>query len=150
MSVRSPNPVDKHVGGRIRMRRLQLGMSQEVLGTGLKVSFQQVQKYEKGTNRVGAGRLVKISELLQVPVSFLFEGAPGQTNGGEHAPAQDLMALLSTKDGVRLASAINVIKHDRELVDLVVGFAETVATRLGSKEQKVVTLASRTKRRATK
>ena len=73
---RIANPVDKHVGSRIRMRRLMLGMSQEKLGNGLGLTFQQVQKYEKGTNRIGAGRLQRISELLQVPVPFFFEGAP--------------------------------------------------------------------------
>src|SRR6476660_9683849 len=76
MSVKAPNPVDKYVGSRIRMRRIMLGMSQEKLGESLGLTFQQVQKYEKGTNRVGASRLQQISEILQVPVSFLFEGGP--------------------------------------------------------------------------
>jgi transcriptional regulator with XRE-family HTH domain len=70
------NPTDKHVGQRVRMRRLMLGMSQTKLGEALGLTFQQVQKYEKGKNRVGASRLQHISELLQVPVAFFFEGAP--------------------------------------------------------------------------
>ena len=76
MSTKAPNPVDKYVGSRVRMRRIMLGMSQEKLGEALGLTFQQVQKYEKGTNRVGASRLQQISEILQVPVSFLFEGGP--------------------------------------------------------------------------
>ena len=77
MSTKAPNPVDKYVGSRVRMRRIMLGMSQEKLGEALGLTFQQVQKYEKGTNRVGASRIQQISEILQVPVSFLFEGGPG-------------------------------------------------------------------------
>ena len=74
MSTKAPNPVDKYVGSRVRMRRIMLGMSQEKLGEALGLTFQQVQKYEKGTNRVGASRLQQISEILQVPVSFLLSG----------------------------------------------------------------------------
>ena len=69
--------VDKHVGNRVRMRRMMLGISQEALGEALGVTFQQVQKYEKGKNRVSASRLQHISQVLQVPVPFFFEGAPG-------------------------------------------------------------------------
>src|SRR5690348_9526976 len=76
MSTKAPNPVDKYVGSRMRMRRIMLGMSQEKLGEALGLTFQQIQKYEKGTNRVGASRIQQISEALQVPVSFLFEGGP--------------------------------------------------------------------------
>jgi transcriptional regulator with XRE-family HTH domain len=79
MSTKAPNPVDKYVGSRVRMRRIMLGMSQEKLGDALGLTFQQVQKYEKGTNRVGASRIQQISEILQVPVSFLFEGGPSGT-----------------------------------------------------------------------
>ena len=76
MSTKAPNPVDRYVGSRVRMRRIMLGMSQEKLGDALGLTFQQIQKYEKGTNRVGASRIQQISEILQVPVSFLFEGGP--------------------------------------------------------------------------
>src|SRR6516164_11762641 len=71
-----PNPVDKHVGSRVRMRRQMLAMSQTQLGDALGLTFQQVQKYEKGTNRMGASRLQQMSDILQVPVEFFFEGAP--------------------------------------------------------------------------
>jgi len=73
---KTPNPTDQHVGARVRMRRIMLAMSQEKLGAALNLTFQQVQKYEKGTNRIGAGRLQQLSHVLQVPVEFFFEGAP--------------------------------------------------------------------------
>src|SRR5580692_6117748 len=77
MAIKTPNPTDKHVGARIRMRRLMLGMSQTTLAQGLDLTFQQIQKYEKGVNRVGASRLQQIAHILRVPVEFFFEGAPG-------------------------------------------------------------------------
>src|SRR5215467_14082693 len=76
MTKKTPNPIDKHVGARVRMRRMMVGMSQEKLGDALGLTFQQVQKYEKGTNRIGASRLQQIASILQVPVAFFFEGAP--------------------------------------------------------------------------
>src|ERR1700755_3452867 len=83
MSTKAPNPVDKYVGSRVRMRRIMLGMSQEKLGEALGLTFQQIKKYEKATTRVGASRIQQISEILQVPVSFLFEGGPSTTAGVE-------------------------------------------------------------------
>src|ERR1700676_4563126 len=76
MAKKAPNPIDKHVGSRVRMRRMMLSMSQEKLGDALALTFQQVQKNEKGTNWIGASRLQQISNILQVPVAFFFEGAP--------------------------------------------------------------------------
>jgi transcriptional regulator with XRE-family HTH domain len=75
---KAPNPIDQHVGSRVRMRRLMLAMSQEKLGAALGLTFQQVQKYERGTNRIGASRLQQISQILQVPVAFFFEGLPSE------------------------------------------------------------------------
>jgi transcriptional regulator with XRE-family HTH domain len=75
MVTKIPDPIDKHVGSRVRMGRLMLGTSQETLGNKLGITFQQVQKYEKGTNRISASRLQAMCEVLQVPVSFFFEGA---------------------------------------------------------------------------
>jgi transcriptional regulator with XRE-family HTH domain len=80
------NPIDKHVGSRVRMRRLMLDMSQTDVADALGLTFQQVQKYEKGTNRIGASRLQHISQILQVPVPFFFEGAPA-ASAGPVAPA---------------------------------------------------------------
>ena len=85
---KKPNPIDIHVGSRIRLRRTMLGMSQEKLGESLGITFQQIQKYEKGTNRVGASRLQNISSILNVPVSFFFEDAPGESNGAGNGMAE--------------------------------------------------------------
>ena len=126
MSTKAPNPVDKYVGSRVRMRRIMLGMSQEKLGEGLGLTFQQIQKYEKGTNRIGASRIQQISEILQVPVSFLFEGSPGSSAGTERfgeAPSPAYVAdFLATSDGLALTKAFMGIKDAklrRRIVDLV-------------------------------
>ena len=74
---KKPNPIDIHVGSRIRLRRNMLGMSQEKLGESLGITFQQIQKYEKGTNRVGASRLQAIASILDVPVAFFFDDVAG-------------------------------------------------------------------------
>ena len=134
MSTKAPNPVDKYVGSRVRMRRIMLGMSQEKLGEALGLTFQQVQKYEKGTNRVGASRLQQISEILQVPVSFLFDGGPsGVVNaesfreGGSLAYVSD---FLATAEGLALTRAFTRItdaKMRRSIVELV----EQIAAREG-------------------
>jgi transcriptional regulator with XRE-family HTH domain len=126
MSTKAPNPVDKYVGSRVRMRRIMLGMSQEKLGEALGLTFQQVQKYEKGTNRVGASRIQQISEILQVPVSFLFEGGPtgiakgdGNTEGASPSYVSD---FLATSEGLALTRAFTRIsdaKLRRSIVDLV-------------------------------
>ncbi len=125
MIKKVPNPIDKHVGSRVRMRRMMLSMSQEKLGDALHLTFQQVQKYEKGTNRIGASRLQQISHILQVPVSFFFEGAPtpeGMT-GMSDAPSPAYVAdFLSSSDGLALTKAFMRIKHPnvrRRIVDLV-------------------------------
>ena len=76
MMKKVPNPIDRHVGSRVRMRRMLAGVSQEKLGEALGLTFQQVQKYEKGTNRISASRLQQIAKMLDVPVSFFFDGAP--------------------------------------------------------------------------
>ena len=106
MSTKAPNPVDKYVGSRVRMRRIMLGMSQEKLGEALGLTFQQVQKYEKGTNRVGASRIQQISEILQVPVSFLFEGGPSGTASAdgfsEGASPSYVSDFLATSEGLAL------------------------------------------------
>ncbi len=114
---KTPNPTDKHVGARVRMCRMMLGMSQEKLGDALGLTFQQVQKYEKGTNRIGASRLQQISNTLQVPVSFFFEGAPGENVVSR--PGQDIVTeMLTTPHGLDLAQSYLAIKHnaDRNIV----------------------------------
>jgi transcriptional regulator with XRE-family HTH domain len=126
MSTKAPNPVDKYVGSRVRMRRIMLGMSQEKLGEALGLTFQQIQKYEKGTNRVGASRIKQISEILQVPVSFLFDGGPtGTANGegfSEDASPSYISDFLATSEGLALTRAFTSIgdsKLRRSIVDLV-------------------------------
>src|SRR4051812_49780181 len=92
---KSPNPIDKHVGSRVRMRRILIGMSQEKLGEALGLTFQQVQKYEKGTNRIGASRLQHIARHLGVPVEYFFDGAPQvelTQNGFQEAPDTNYVA----------------------------------------------------------
>ena len=125
MTKKAPNPIDRHVGSRVRMRRMMLGMSQEKLGDALGLTFQQVQKYEKGTNRIGASRLQQIAHILQVPVSFLFEGAPHSAGHGgmNEAPSPAYVAdFLATSDGLSLTKAFMRIKSSklrRRIVDLV-------------------------------
>src|SRR3978361_1947664 len=134
MSTNAPNPVDKYVGSRVRMRRIMLGMSQEKLGEALGLTFQQVQKYEKGTNRVGASRLQHISETLQVPISFLFEERHrGGARAGDFSEAPSpayVSDFLATPEGLALTRAFTRItdaKLRRSIVDLV----EQIAPREG-------------------
>src|SRR6266481_7078710 len=107
---KSPNPIDKHVGSRVRMRRMMLSMSQEKLGDALGLTFQQVQKYEKGTNRIGASRLQHIASIQQVPISFFFEGAPGLSFVlGE---SSDYVSdFLATSEGLALTKAYMHIQN---------------------------------------
>ena len=99
--IKAPNAIDVHVGSRLRMRR----MSQEKLGKALGITFQQVQKYEKGTNRMGASRLQQAADVLGVAAPFFFEGA----EGGAYKPAGDALSptyiddFVSSADGLRLA-----------------------------------------------
>jgi transcriptional regulator with XRE-family HTH domain len=126
MPKKSPNPTDKHVGSRVRMRRMMLGMSQTELGKNIGLTFQQVQKYEKGTNRIGAGRLQQIAHILRVPVSFFFEGSPGEAGAAgqiELAPLPSYVTdFLATSDGLALTKAFMQIKDvnlRRRIVNLV-------------------------------
>jgi transcriptional regulator with XRE-family HTH domain len=131
-----PDPIDRHVGSRVRMRRVMLGMSQEKLGEALGLTFQQVQKYEKGTNRIGASRLQQISRTLDVPPAFFFEGAPSAAPplgeeprplGVAEDPAPSYLAdFLSTTEGLNLNMAFARIqdpKVRKKIVDLVVALA---------------------------
>lgn len=121
---RSPNPVDTHVGTRVRLRRQVMKMSQEKLGNALGVTFQQVQKYERGSNRVGASRLWKMAQVLDVPVSFFYEGlgesAP-QTEFGEGDQTPVVYEFINSTDGVSLAMAVSKIKNKavrRQILEL--------------------------------
>lgn len=126
---KKPNPIDVHVGGRIRLRRNMLGMSQERLGEQLGITFQQVQKYEKGTNRVGASRLQAISSILEVPAAYFFENAPGAAATGleeEHQPNY-VVDFLSSSEGLKLNRAFVRISDPKvrgRIIDLVRALAD--------------------------
>jgi transcriptional regulator with XRE-family HTH domain len=126
---KKPNPIDIHVGGRIRLRRNMLGMSQEKLGDSLGITFQQIQKYEKGTNRVGASRLQAIASILEVPVSFFFEDAPGGPTEGlaEENQTTYVVDFLSSTEGLRLNRAFVRITDQKvrsRIIDLVRALAD--------------------------
>lgn len=126
MVRKTPNPIDIHVGGRVRMQRMLIGMSQEKLGEALGLTFQQVQKYEKGANRIGASRLFQISRVLSVPVEFFYDGLriddlqdPAAGEGNDVSFDVD---MLSTAEGIQLNSAYFAIKDPklrRRVLDLV-------------------------------
>lgn len=129
---RSANPVDTHVGSRIRVRRQVLKMSQEKLGEELGVTFQQVQKYERGTNRVGASRLWRMAEVLTVPVNFFFDGLTGEHKydapefaEGDQTPI--VYDFIKSSDGVALATAVSQIKNKavrRQILELARSLAK--------------------------
>jgi len=127
-SRKSPNPTDKHVGARVRMRRMMLSMSQEKLGDALGLTFQQVQKYEKGSNRICASRLQHIAQILQVPVAFFFEGGPaseGSRGAAETAWPSYVSDFLATRDGLALAKAFMAI-NDKKLRRCIVALVEDI------------------------
>lgn len=128
MAGKKPNPVDAHVGSRVRLRRMLLGMSQERLGESMGLTFQQVQKYEKGVNRIGASRLFQISKILDVPVQFFFEEAPyvgeaGKPGGMAEADSEAfILEFLNSREGLELNRAFVKIadaKVRKGVVDLV-------------------------------
>jgi transcriptional regulator with XRE-family HTH domain len=136
--TKTPNPVDRFVGSRVRMQRLLAGMSQEKLGDALGLTFQQVQKYEKGTNRISASRLQQLAKILGVPVSFFFDGAPlgGEANaaGFEETGQQAYISeFMTTSEGLQLTKAFMRIGDPavrRRVIDLVEALAGSPAKSL--------------------
>jgi len=132
---RKPSVVDTHVGSRVRLRRMTLGLSQEKLGEMLGLTFQQVQKYEKGLNRIGASRLFEIARVLSVPVQYFFEDAPmgaghrpvpGQHPGGQ-AEGLEVIDFVTSREGIELNRAFAAIsepKVRRSIIELVRNLAE--------------------------
>ncbi len=129
-NARRPNPMDIHVGSRVRLRRMLLGMSQEKLGYQLGLTFQQVQKYEKGINRIGASRLFDLSKTLGVPVDYFYEDAPLASLGraeysseyGDKTGENTVFDFLSTREGLELNKAfvrISDARVRRTIVELV-------------------------------
>jgi len=125
------NPVDAQVGNRVRLRRMLIGMSQEKLGEMLGLTFQQVQKYEKGVNRIGAGRLFHIAQILSVPIDYFYEGVvdqlPAPAKGfAEDAARPPVMEFLSSGEGLQLSLAFMRItdpKVRKRVLELVKSLA---------------------------
>lgn len=127
MTRKSPSQIDKHISSRIRMRRLQLGMSQEELARALNITFQQVQKYEKGVNRVSAGRLLEIANLLSVSLQFFYQDCPGADESSLRSDSQTLAQMMASPDIVAIARAFSEFKGTRiqqAMRDLAVAVAE--------------------------
>jgi transcriptional regulator with XRE-family HTH domain len=122
-----PDPIDVYVGSRVKLRRTLLGMSQAKLGDALSLTFQQIQKYERGANRIGSSRLYKISKILEVPVSFFFEDmatgaahpAPGLSEGDEPEYQDNQLARRETLELVRAYYRITDEKIRKSMFDLV-------------------------------
>lgn len=134
MPKKQANPVDIQVGNRVRIRRMLIGMSQERLGELLGLTFQQVQKYEKGVNRIGAGRLFDVSRILGVPIDYFYEGVGAQLAGqegfAEDGSAPPVMEFVSSGEGLQLSLAFMKIKDSKvrkRVLDLVKSLAEEEA-----------------------
>lgn len=136
MIKKIPDPIDVHVGSRVRLRRMLIGMSQEKLGEALNLTFQQIQKYEKGANRIGSSRLYKISQLLGVSVQFFFDDMPVEAAGesagfSENDSTPMIMDFVSTPEGVQLNRSFSRIDNAdvrRRIVDLVKSLADSNET----------------------
>lgn len=129
MPKKQANPIDAQVGNRVRLRRMLIGMSQERLGELLGLTFQQVQKYEKGVNRIGAGRLFEVSRILGVPIDYFYEGVSNQLAGGfaEGEASPPVMEFVSSGEGLQLSLAFMKIRDPKlrkRVLDLVKQMAE--------------------------
>lgn len=134
-TARQPDRIDVHVGTRVKAGRTGLRMSQEKLGEQLGLTFQQIQKYEKGTNRIGAGRLYRLSQVLQVPIQFFFDGLPEDSGPdataegfAEGNPTSYVYDFAATPEGVQLAQTFRRITNPvvrRRLLDLIQSLADT-------------------------
>jgi transcriptional regulator with XRE-family HTH domain len=139
MTAQPLNAIDIHVGARLRMRRVELGMSQQILGRRLGLTYQQIQKYEKGTNRIGASRLQQIGRILEVPAGYFFEGAPGGWQSGDAWTKNRFLEFFGTRDGQALIVSFAKIRDAalrRSIVDLVERLAVIGKSRGGRQERK--------------
>lgn len=140
MNTKAPSQIDVFVGSRVRMRRLMAGLSQEKLADGLGITFQQVQKYEKGTNRIGASRLQAIADILGVPPSFFFQEGDDAAarNGDTTREPSEISSFVSSKEGIALNRAFLKITDPvlrKKIISLVAAVAqtpETESTRTGT------------------
>jgi transcriptional regulator with XRE-family HTH domain len=124
--TKKANPIDAQVGNRVRIRRMLIGMSQEKLGDLLGLTFQQVQKYEKGVNRIGAGRLFEIARILGVPIDFFYDGVASSADTLASA-APPVMEFVSSGEGLQLSLAFMKIKDPKvrkRVLDLVKSLAD--------------------------
>ena len=132
VAKRLPNPTDTHVGSRVRIRRMTIGKSQSWLADAVGLTFQQIQKYEKGTNRIGSSRLQQFANILEVPISFFFDGAPGTSSRRTASAAGSSTAYLSkfvsSEDGLALIKAFMKIK-DTKLRRGIANLVERIADR---------------------
>lgn len=122
MSARSPDHIDQHAGAQLRIRRSEFDMSQSELGEKLGVTFQQVQKYERGTNRISAGRLFKIAHILNVPITYFYDGLDQSGSPKIGGGATALYDFIVSPDGLDLAEAFTGIRHQttrRRVIDLI-------------------------------
>jgi transcriptional regulator with XRE-family HTH domain len=125
-----PNPIDLHVGAKVRMRRKFLGLSQEALADAIGLTFQQVQKYERGSNRISASKLYEIAKVLKTPISYFFDGikeGEGADGFSESQAEQHVNGFLMTTEGIELAEAFPRVKRSkwrRRLLELVCTLAE--------------------------
>lgn len=129
-SLNGPHEVDLHVGGAVRMRRKFLGMSQEALAEAIGLTFQQVQKYERGSNRISSSKLYEISKVLKMPIGKFFEGldgTAGEEGFSESRSEKDVHAFLMTTEGIEIAQAFPYVRKPavrRKILDLVRSLAQ--------------------------
>lgn len=125
-TAKKPNATDIYVGNRVRLARGMHHISQEKLGNALGITFQQIQKYEKGTNRIGASRLIAISKALKLPVSFFFEGLDDHETG-QSSVDPDFMQIIQSRSGMRLLKTFS--KANSEQRNLIADMAKTIVHR---------------------
>lgn len=134
MPKKQANPIDAQVGNRVRLRRMLIGMSQEKLGEALSLTFQQVQKYEKGVNRIGAGRLFQVARILGVPITYFYEDVSSVGAGfAEDAASPPVIEFLASADGLQLSLAFMRIKEPKvrkRVLDLVKSLADDEEARV--------------------
>jgi transcriptional regulator with XRE-family HTH domain len=131
--IKPTNPIDRHVGARLKMRRVVVGLSQSKLGEAPNITFQQIQKYEKGSNRIGASRLQELARVLKVPPAYFFEGAPvgaaPSVGFAEDDPSAPITDFLSTSEGLQLNrsfAAIRDPKVRKRIIELVSLLAQAI------------------------
>jgi len=117
MSIKNPTSADRHIGQRLRLRRMNLGMSQEALGAKISLTFQQIQKYEKGTNRISAARLFELANILDVDIGFFFEGLEPRHSDiqgmEESVSLPAFLDFVSSKEGSALNQSFTKIRDKR-------------------------------------